>query len=875
MKIIIYNNICEIECEKEKKELAERFLDKYATGYEESREYIGGHSKVVKNPVALYLTLEDKDKIRYILPRGLWDLIKEEERKRISLPIEDKSTDNYKLEELTIQNFRERLKSILQPESGFDLRDDQVTAIFKALKIKRGLIQYPTGCLLGDSKIIMTGDVIKSISEMEKKKEKYIGKRVYSVTKEGYLEFGEIEDIILSGYVSELIKIEFEGVDNTPVICTENHPFLIGNDIYREAGKLRKRDLVYSIKFSDLLNLRDENNNPIREVRREVKKIKSVRRIKLENSEPVYDLTIKNFNNFSVMINDREGVVVHNSGKTEIISGIIKSLVNKYPDIKLLVLEPTDLLVNNTSARFQRYKIDSVPYKTTRQKIENNVIVSHPMGLLNDLNKNPDLLKCINGVFWDECLEGSTKILLPNNTQISIEDLYYREDIDEVLSYNLNTKIIESKKILRRIKTEHKSGFLVINYKNPDFEEIEQIRVTGNHKIYTYLGYRKAEDLELGDLLKIVVNRNNKITSVFTTIESIEEDNRIYDYRYNLEIEDNHNYLANNILVSNCHHIKSNTWSLLNVCIPNAEYALGFSALAITKEHRNETSLKVLDIDEVLALGAVSRLLCETTPRYYINRGILATPVVIQFKAWLVKTSMTNNNWQVLKKTILESYERINIGLKAIEVLIKYNRRCLILVDTKVQAYKIMNQLADTFNLSDRAGVAFGGNIGLKLNLDKYKSKRINPEEIESMKNQKKKLEVRKKQLAITESCLYNIDNITDRFDRNEFNILIATTVADEGLDLDSLDAVLLISAGRKDRRFIQRVGRAIRKSKTGKFGYVLDLNDSGNNVLEYHSKERMRIYREIIEAYDECIYENFDVNQFEYLFKKLEGIED
>lgn len=724
-RFTLYNNICEIESDKDN-QLVIRFLNKYVTGYEELKEFQGGYSKKVKNPVALYLTVEEDSKVKYLFPRGLWDLIEDKDKLAIKskFKIEDKSTDEFQLDELTINNFRDKLKSILQPESGFDLREDQVTAIFKALKVKRGLIQYPTGCLVGKSKIIMTNDIIKSISEMEKNKEKYIGKRVYSVTKEGHPEFGEIEDIFISRTVDELIKIEFFGVDCKPILCTDNHPFLVGNDIYKEAGKLRKRDLVYSMSFEDIQGIIIRDNS-VRVIRRELLKIKSIKRIKLDSPTEVYDMTIKGYNNFTVMVDDNRGAVVHNSGKTEIMSGIIKSLVTKYPEIRLLVLEPTDILVNNTARRFQKYGIDALPYKSTRRQINNNVIVSHPIGLLNDLEKEPELLKCINGVFWDEA-----------------------------------------------------------------------------------------------------------------------------------------------------HHIKSNTWSFLNVCIPNAEYTLGFSALTITKEHRYETNLKKLDIDEVLALGAVSRLLCETTPRYYINKGILACPVVIQFKAWIVKTAMTNNNWQVLRKAILESYERINIGLKAINILVKYNRRCLILVDTKVQAYKIMNQLADKFNLSDKAGLAFGGNIGLRLDKKKYESRRINPEEIESISNQKKKTEIRKRQLEITESCLFNVENITDRFDKNEFNILVATTVADEGLDLDSLDSVLLISAGRKDRRFIQRVGRTIRKSKTGKFGYVLDLNDSGNNILEFHSKERMRIYRDVIEAYDECIYENFDVEQFEYLFKKLEGIE-
>lgn len=1092
-RFTLYNNICEIESDKDN-QLVIRFLDKYVTGYEELKEFQRGYSKKVKNPVALYLTVEEDSKVKYLFPRGLWDLIEDKDKLAIKskFKIEDKSTDEYQLNELTINNFRDKLKSILQPESGFDLREDQVTAIFKALKVKRGLIQYPTGCLVGESKIIMTNDIIKPISEMEKNKEKYVGKRVYSVTKEGHPEFGEIEDIFISRTVDELIKIEFFGVDCKPILCTDNHPFLVGNDIYKEAGKLRKRDLVYSMSFEDIQGIIIRDNS-VRVIRRELLKIKSIKRIKLDNPIEVYDMTIKGYNNFTVMVDDNRGAVLHNSGKTEIMSGIIKSLVTKYPDIKLLVLEPTDILVNNTARRFQKYGINALPYKLTRRQINNNVIVSHPMGLLNDLEKEPELLKGINGVFWDECLSKSAKIMLPSGNVMTIESIYENPNIMEVISYNLETNEYEIKKIIRKIRIEHNDFFWRLNYVNPITGKLEWLCATPNHKIWTYnRGYVELQDLTENDYIKIDVsdkvmiysckycgkkfnssnalgghtawckssgnydkslislkksyengtrvsnlsnsnifkkamitrsnNREyckkisermlvnnpmhsldviekmkkslklfyennpdllekrkinfikashsgNKITDLeqfilnlnipnlkftgndsvltfkngkhkmpdFTYINGdevkyIEISNRYWysaeeinefvksyrdsgmeilyltdadlddaemlikkflfnhmvkvhsikknvgkkgKFRYNLEIEDNHNYFANNILVSNCHHIRSNTWSLLNVCIPNAEYTLGFSALAITKEHRYETNLKKLDIDEVLALGAVSRLLCETTPRYYINKGILACPVVIQFKAWIVKTAMTNNNWQVLRKAILESYERINIGLKAINILVKYNRRCLILVDTKVQAYKIMNQLADKFNLSDKAGLAFGGNIGLRLDKKKYESRRINPEEIESISNQKKKTEIRKRQLEITESCLFNVENITDRFDKNEFNILVATTVADEGLDLDSLDSVLLISAGRKDRRFIQRVGRTIRKSKTGKFGYVLDLNDSGNNILEFHSKERMRIYRDVIEAYDECIYENFDVEQFEYLFKKLEGLEE
>lgn len=47
-------------------------------------------------------------------------------------------------------------------------------------------------------------------------------------------------------------------------------------------------------------------------------------------------------------------------------------------------------------------------------------------------------------------------------------------------------------------------------------------------------------------------------------------------YRYNLEVEGNHNFVANGLLVSNCHHLPSNTWSTSAAFI-EAPYRFGFS----------------------------------------------------------------------------------------------------------------------------------------------------------------------------------------------------------------------------------------------------------------------------------------------------------
>ena len=913
----LYNNICVITVMNKDNEYIQNFLNTYVTGYEEVKETVGGFTKKSKSPVALYMELnKGADKTVYTFPRGLYDMIPEEVRKSIP-DFVDKTTNDMNVKLSLSDKDKKAMASILQPESGFDLREDQYIAVIKALKLKRGLIQYPTGCLIGSTEIMLSNDITVTMEEMFINKKDYIGKTVYSVDKEGQPQFdGKIKNVFLTKMTDTLMEVVMD--NDKKIYCTENHPFLIGTDEYKEANQLVKGEEIISLYFKDFeIGLLDKIG---RKIGKSESKIKEINLIRLDKPIAVYDIEVEEYHNFVVMTSENKGIVVHNSGKTEIMSSIIKRITKEYPESKAVVIEPTDILVKNTTKRFQRYGIDAVTYKSTREDIQNNVVVSHPMALLNDLQKNPKLLEDINCIFWDECLNKSAKIMLPNGKEMTIKNVYENPTVTEVVSYNLETNKYEIKKIKRKIRTEHNDYFWRLNYINPITGKLEWLCATPNHKIWTYnRGYVELQNLTEDDYIKVDVSiktsvyRCNYCGKEFTSnsalgghiawcksngnyeltdnnleeaemfllnhkvkVHSIKKNvGRKGEFRYNLEIEDNHNYFANNILVSNCHHVSCSTWSYLNTCIPNAEYSIAFSALAITKEHKNITDLSILEVDEALVLGAVSRMICETSPRYYIDKGILACPIVIQFKARIIKTFMTNNNWSMLRKMVLESYDRLIIGLRAVEVLNKYDRRSLILVDTKNQAYKVLQLFIDELNTKSSIGIAFGGGVGLELDKEEYLRIREDPNEIRKITNKTKKSEALRKQMNKLIKCLKPVSNITDKFDNKEFKVLIATTVADEGLDVDSLDAVLLISAGKKDRRFIQRVGRAIRKSKTGKFGYIFDLNDSGNKILEYHSKERMKIYREVIEAYDKCIFENFDVYDFEYLFKKLENITD
>lgn len=71
----------------------------------------------------------------------------------------------------------------------------------------------------------------------------------------------------------------------------------------------------------------------------------------------------------------------------------------------------------------------------------------------------------------------------------------------------------------------------------------------------------------------------------FTTFEisNIEEVNATGGYRYNIEVEDNHNYVANGKLVSNCHHSPASTFDKL-LMESRAKYKIGLSGTIKRKD---------------------------------------------------------------------------------------------------------------------------------------------------------------------------------------------------------------------------------------------------------------------------------------------------
>lgn len=73
--------------------------------------------------------------------------------------------------------------------------------------------------------------------------------------------------------------------------------------------------------------------------------------------------------------------------------------------------------------------------------------------------------------------------------------------------------------------------------------------------------------------------------------------------------------------------------------------------------------------------------------------------------------------------------------------------------------------------------------------------------------------------------------------------IVIATTLADEGLDIPGLDMLILAGAGKSETRALQRIGRALRKTETKSKATIIDFYDQAR-FLDIHSRRRLEIYQ-------------------------------
>lgn len=86
-------------------------------------------------------------------------------------------------------------------------------------------------------------------------------------------------------------------------------------------------------------------------------------------------------------------------------------------------------------------------------------------------------------------------------------------------------------------------------------------------------------------------------------------------------------------------------------------------------------------------------------------------------------------------------------------------------------------------------------------------------------------------------------NQVRQEFLDGDIDIIIATVVYDQGVDLPNLDALILAGSGKSSTRALQRIGRVIRPNKGKKDAIVVDFIDNAKYLLN-HTAKRVEIYR-------------------------------
>jgi DNA polymerase III subunit gamma/tau len=152
----------------------------------------------------------------------------------------------------------------------------------------------------------------------------------------------------------------------------------------------------------------------------------------------------------------------------------------------------------------------------------------------------------------DECLTGDS-LVSTDRGMIRIDDPAILDR--KVLSYNESLNQWEFKQVVRKFDRGDRETFIINTNQH-------QLKCTGNHLIRTESGWIAAKDVKEG--MKILSPVNVGAAFPLTSLETIKSVRlggieRVYD----IEVEDNHNFVANGLLVHNCHMLSTAAFNAL------------------------------------------------------------------------------------------------------------------------------------------------------------------------------------------------------------------------------------------------------------------------------------------------------------------------
>jgi len=187
------------------------------------------------------------------------------------------------------------------------------------------------------------------------------------------------------------------------------------------------------------------------------------------------------------------------------------------------------------------------------------------------------------------------------------------------------------------------------------------------------------------------------------------------------------------------------------------------------------------------------------TQQEMINLGVSTPPSIFIIRNKIEKIE-TENYMELYEKQIVMNEKRNNIAVLLTKSLVERNLQVLITLERLKHGEIISKKLKD-------------------LNINYVYIHGETP------------IEKRKEALAA--------------FEAGEIPVLVSTTILNEGINLHSMDAIIVLGSGKSSVKTVQRVGRVLRKRIGKNKALIFDFEDKGENILYYQARKRIKTYKQ------------------------------
>lgn len=492
------------------------------------------------------------------------------------------------------------------------------------------------------------------------------------------------------------------------------------------------------------------------------------------------------------------GLAGTGSGKTSMSAALAKSfeLAGSH---RSLIIVPDKSITDQTYDEYSFFGIDVGEYSGDRKDINHQHVVSTWQSLQN----NPNIVQDFKVIIVDECLAPDTLITMVNGSDKRICDIVPG---DHILSYDISTGQFHPDVVVK-CHINLKSSSLSPTYE-VKFVGGNILQITGNHGVLTKDGYIKVENLNGNHSIVQLSTRSAKLLTRISIATP--------DTTYNLHVNTNHNYIANGIVVSNCHGLRGSVLSkLLNEYAKKVPFRFGVTG-TLPKAETDAMAVRI-------AVGNVqynipAHILQEAgyLAKLHIDVLQLSDNLTNEFAEWVTDFQ---EEWQLENPGKTMTYRKFKNSYFP-----DYASEKQYLQTKEERLQWIADYIID--KRSEKLGNVFclvnGISVGKKM------AKLV---EGSVFLHGADKTAVRKKAY--------------DLFKTNDNIVVFATVnIASTGLNIKRIFNLIYIDMGKSFIRTIQTIGRGLRKAPDKDSVHVTDIC-SDLKYSKKHQTERTKYYNE------------------------------